>query len=125
MRLTVVVGQIVEFPLIVIRIGEKCFGAGKCLPGSDVRRGRPPSILVDAAVAKHLKVLDCVPAWRFGMIPRVDDALAFQRELLDAINDQRIARSAQIGRHLLFSLERSRGRPRPRGGNVIIVERTA
>ena len=55
-------------------------------PWRDIGGACPPAVLVDAAVAEHLKVLDGVCALCLRMVPRVGDALAFQRKLLDAVD---------------------------------------
>ena len=56
--------------------------------------------MVDAAVAHHLEVLGLVPLGRLSVVERVRHADAFDRALLDAVDEDRLgqARHLQNGR---------------------------
>ena len=62
-------------------------------PRNAVPGYRRPSLVVDAAVAEHLEVLRFVPVRRFGVVEGVHHAEAFERRLLDAVDDCRMGES--------------------------------
>ena len=51
---------------------------------------RRPALVVDAAVAEHLEVLRLVPLGRLRVVEGVEHAEAFDRRLLDAVDDRRM-----------------------------------
>jgi hypothetical protein len=142
-RLAVVLVQIVKFPRILFGAVLIPVGELADLPGQQVARSGPPSVLVNAAVAQHFEVLNLVGAGLVRMIEAIDHADAFERQLFHAVDhvrklhagqfiergrdigdvmelraqsagvldvsrpgdDQRIARAAQVGSHLLAPLK--------------------
>ena len=85
LRLRPVGVGVVQLPHVVVE---------RALVGADPRhavpRHRRPSLVVDAAVAEHLEVLRFVPLGRLGVVEGVEHAEAFDRRLLDAVDDRRM-----------------------------------
>jgi hypothetical protein len=52
--------------------------------------------VVDASVAEHLEVLRLVPLRGLGVIERIEHAAAFDRCLLNAIDDGRVRQTGRF-----------------------------
>ena len=57
---------------------------------------RGPALVVDAAVAEHLEVLCLVPLGRLGVVERVRHADAFDRMLLDSVDEERLGQAGHF-----------------------------
>ena len=73
-------------------------GSCTCPVSHGVRcsRDRRPALVVDAAVAEHLEVLRLVPLGRLGVVERVRHADAFDRPLLDAVDEERLGQTRRL-----------------------------
>ena len=92
-RLAPVLISVVELPVVIVECRD--FLAPK-EPWRAVSRHCGPAFVVDAAVAEHLEVLCLVPLGRLGVVERVRHADAFDRVLLDSIDEERFGQPSRL-----------------------------
>ena len=96
-----VLGDVIELPLVaadyidlgsVERVFPRQRSAGSC---------RPPSIVIDAAIAEHLEILRPASGRRFGIVEGVGHPYALDGFLRHAVDDRRLLQAGYIqkGRH--------------------------
>ena len=92
-RLGPVFRGVIELPGIVVK-------SGRYLANEDPWRLMPrhgsPALVVDAAVAEHLKILCLMLLGRFRVIERVSHADAFDRMLLHTVHKNRLGQSGHF-----------------------------
>ena len=79
---------------LLVSYSSQTSSSNAALVGAQPRHAVPghrrPALVIDAAVAEHLEVLRLVPLGRLGVVERVEHADAFDRRLLDAVDDRRM-----------------------------------
>ncbi len=86
LRLTEIVVRIVELPLIFTELRRR---SGD-IPWNAMPGHRGPAVMIDPAIAKHLKVLSRMGCRRFSIGKGVFHAYSFHRFLLDAVDGLRL-----------------------------------
>ena len=93
-RLAPVFIGVVELPGVVVEC--RGFLARDYEPRRLVPRHRGPALVVDAAVAEHLEVLCLMLLGRLGIVERVRHADAFDRMLLDSVDEGRLGQAGHF-----------------------------
>ena len=83
---------VVQLPDVVIEGGR----FRRQLPRDGVAGDRRPAVVVDAAVAEHLEVLDGVLVLGVPVVEAVEHARAFHRRLLDALDVGRLRHARRL-----------------------------
>ena len=91
MGLAVVLGAVVELPVVVVERGRRLLAPRRAVLGHGA-----PALEVDAAVAEHLEVLEVVVLGGLGGVEAVEHARAFIGALGDPVDHRRLGDAGRL-----------------------------